>query len=151
MRNFAKLQKSAKWQKNAILIEMQLNRLVMHFNKALEIMRGTKAGQRDEVSDITDFKGFFIWDERDTTASAGSGTQPPHPPLGGVGFVPPEPSRFLFTFGAYAVPDATKHYRRGLSAKSQNFAKAMQEVTGSAFRDADGRERPSLKIFPRLK
>ncbi|EIE9851370.1 hypothetical protein LFB55_003589 [Salmonella enterica] len=59
MRNFAKLQKSAKWQKNAILIEMQLNRLVMHFNKALEIMRGTKAGQRDEVSDITDFKGFF--------------------------------------------------------------------------------------------
>lgn len=37
------------------------------------------------------------------------------------------------------------------TAKSQNFAKAMQEVTGSAFRDADGRERPSLKIFPRLK
>lgn len=44
MRNFAKLQKSAKWQKNAILIEMQLNRLIMHFNKALETMRGTKAG-----------------------------------------------------------------------------------------------------------
>ncbi|EIS6144211.1 hypothetical protein L0C16_001882 [Salmonella enterica] len=89
MRNFAKLQKSAKWQKNAILIEMQLNRLVMHFNKALEIMRGTKAGQRDWVSNITDFKGFFIWDERDTTASAGSGTQPPHPPpLGGGGVCP---------------------------------------------------------------
>lgn len=33
------------------------------------------------------------------------------------------------------------------TAKSQNFAKAMQEVTGSAFRDADGRERSSLKIF----
>ncbi|EIJ2215465.1 hypothetical protein LIA64_002655 [Salmonella enterica] len=94
MRNFAKLQKSAKWQKNAILIEMQLNRLVMHFNKALEIMRGTKAGQRDEVSDITDFKGFFICDERDTTASAGSGTQPPHPPLGGWGLS--RPSRHGF-------------------------------------------------------
>lgn len=89
MRNFAKLQKSAKWQKNAILIEMQLKRLVMHFNKALEIMRGTKAGQWGGVSNITDFKGFFIWDERDTTASAGSGTQPPHPPKGGWGLSRP--------------------------------------------------------------
>lgn len=82
MRNFAK------WQKSAILIEMQLNRLVMHFNKALEIMRGTKAGQRDGISSTTDFKGFFIRDERDTTASAGSGTQPPHPPKGGWGLCP---------------------------------------------------------------
>ncbi len=37
------------------------------------------------------------------------------------------------------------------TAKSQNFAKTERNVTGSDFRDADGRERPSLEIFPRLK
>ncbi|EIT5351201.1 hypothetical protein L2J38_004457 [Salmonella enterica] len=80
MRNFAKLQKSAKWQKNAILIEMQLNRLVMHFNKALEIMRGTKAGQRDEVSDITDFKGF-LFVTSGTPRLAQEAGHNPHTPL----------------------------------------------------------------------
>lgn len=105
MRNFAKLQKSAKLQKNADSKIMHIKRINIQRNKYFYQQAQHKAQQRNKKCCAADFKGFFRRNKRNTTASVVAQHQPPHPPFRGVGFVAPEPLRFLFTFGAYAVPE----------------------------------------------
>lgn len=94
MRNFAKLQKSAKLQKNAVLIKIHSYCISIRCDSACEDSGVTRPLQRDRFCHYTDFKGFLTRYKRDTTASAGSVTQPPHPPLGGWGLS--RPSRHGF-------------------------------------------------------
>ncbi|HGI9864303.1 TPA: hypothetical protein ACJVS1_001702 [Salmonella enterica subsp. enterica serovar Montevideo] len=103
MRNFAKLQKSAKLHKNAILIYMQSISIFMQRNTIFWGQAQHKTQHRNKKCCATDFKGFFKRNKRNMTASEEAQHNPPLPPLGGRGFVAPEPLRFLFTFSAYAV------------------------------------------------
>lgn len=94
MRNFSKLQKSAKLQKYAILLKKRFLCIFIHCGSLRDALGVTKALQRDRLCHVIDFKWFFNCDTRDATASAGSVTQPPHPPLGGWGLS--HPSRHDF-------------------------------------------------------
>ncbi|HGB4871166.1 TPA: hypothetical protein ACIVK9_005100 [Salmonella enterica subsp. enterica serovar Muenchen] len=137
MRNFAKLQKSAKLQKNAISYFMQFICIGMRFCGAIKKHRVTRPLQRDRVHYDFDFKEFLKCDKRDTTASAGSVTQPPLPPLGGRGLSRPSRHGFLFTEWLYAMWCQNRKF----------LQKRCGGQNGSACCDADGRERPALKNF----
>lgn len=88
------LQKITNLHKNAELIFMQLFCIKNHSFLAGQVLAGQGAGQRDGICPSVDFKGFSNRDKRDTTASAGSGTQPPLPPLGGRGLSHPSRPNF---------------------------------------------------------
>ncbi|HCP9902551.1 TPA: hypothetical protein OGI49_005026 [Salmonella enterica] len=103
MRNFAKLQKSSKLHKNAALIYMQFISIFMQRNTIFWGQAQHKTQHRNKKCCATDFKGFFKRNKRNMTASEEAQHNPPLPPLGGRGFVAPEPLRFLFTFSAYAA------------------------------------------------
>ncbi|HCP9902554.1 TPA: hypothetical protein OGI49_005029 [Salmonella enterica] len=94
MRSFSKLQKSAKLQKYAILLKNRFLCIFSHCDSLRGALGVTSALQRDSLCHGIDFKGIFNCDVRDATASAGSVTQPPHPPLGGWGLS--HPSRHGF-------------------------------------------------------
>ncbi|MDL4916166.1 MAG: hypothetical protein QRY16_21105 [Enterobacterales bacterium endosymbiont of Blomia tropicalis] len=85
MIKFTNLQKITNLHKNAESIFMQLFCIKNHLFLARQILAGQDAGQRDMICPSVDFKGVSNRDKRDITASAGSGTQPPLPPLGGRG------------------------------------------------------------------
>lgn len=86
--------KTTSLHKNTNLIYMQKICMFIHLILTGQIQAGQVPGQRDRVCPGTDFKGFFTRDNRDITASVGSGTQPPLPPLGGRGLS--HPSRLDF-------------------------------------------------------
>ncbi|WP_079953125.1 hypothetical protein [Salmonella enterica] len=89
MRNFAKLQKSAKLQKNADSKNMHIKCINSQRNKYFYQQAQHKAQQRNKKCCATDFKGFFRRNRRNTTASVVAQHQPPHPPLGGWGLLRP--------------------------------------------------------------
>ena len=91
---FVNSQKITNLHKNAELIFMQLFCIKNHLFLAGQILAGQGAGQRDKICPSVDFKGFSYRGKRDTTASAGSGTQPPLPPLGGRGLSHPSRPNF---------------------------------------------------------
>lgn len=83
MRNFSKLQKSAKLQKYAILLKIRFLCIFSYCDSLRGALGVTGALQRDRLCHGIDFKWFFGCDTRDTTASAGSVTQPPSTPFRG--------------------------------------------------------------------
>lgn len=89
MRNFAKLQKSVKLQKNADSKNMHIKRINNRRNKYFYRQAQHKAQQRNKKCCATDFKGFFRRNKRNTTASVVAQHQPPLPPLGGRGLLRP--------------------------------------------------------------
>lgn len=91
---FTNSQKITNLHKNAESIFMQMFCIKNHLLLAGQILAGQGAGQRDKICHDIDFKGFSNRDKRDTTASAGSGTQPPLPPLGGRGLSHPSRPNF---------------------------------------------------------
>lgn len=94
MIKFTNSQEITNLHKNAESIFMQLFCIKNHLFLAGQILAGQSVGQRDRICPNVDFKGFSYRDKRDATASAGSGTQPPLPPLGGRGLS--HPSRPIF-------------------------------------------------------
>ncbi|HAB4051761.1 TPA_asm: hypothetical protein GBY29_18535 [Salmonella enterica subsp. diarizonae] len=89
MHNFAKLQKSAKLHKNAILIYMQSISIFMQRNTIFWGQAQHKAQHRNKKCCATDFKGFFKRNKRNMTASEEAQHNPPLPPLGGRGLLRP--------------------------------------------------------------
>ncbi|EBJ6950726.1 hypothetical protein DYJ22_09185 [Salmonella enterica] len=89
MRNFEKLQKSAS------SIYMRFIRINTQRNTIFYRQAQQKAQQRNKKCCATDFKGFFKRNKRNMTASEEAQHNPPLPPLGGRGFVAPEPLRFF--------------------------------------------------------
>lgn len=83
MRNFAKLQKSAKLHKNAILIYMQSISIFMQRNTIFYGQAQHKTQHRNKKCCSTDFKGFFKRNKRNMTASEEAQHNPPLPPFRG--------------------------------------------------------------------
>ncbi|ECU9163657.1 TPA: hypothetical protein G5T75_004729 [Salmonella enterica] len=99
MRNFTSSQKTTNLQKNTNSINMQNICVSIQRNKDFKQQAQHEAQQRNKKCCATDFKGFFKRNKRNMTASEEAQHNPPLPPLGGRGFVAPEPLRFY----AYAV------------------------------------------------